>query len=86
MSGCDTRRGYSPAVRARAERLIEGLLSVETRVDPELQVKIALRERFDPARVKQAILIVATGQLIEGLAGRWTGRPAAVPARAPALV
>ncbi len=74
------------ALAARAERLLEGLLAVDTRVDPALQVKIALRERFDAARVKQAILVVATWQLVAGLAGCWTGRPVAVPARAAALV
>ena len=52
------------ALVERAERLLDGLFSVETNVDPELQTRIALREKFEPARVKQAILMVATWQLI----------------------
>ncbi len=66
---------------ARAERLLEGLFTVETNVDPDLRIRIALRERFEPARVKQAILNVATWQLVRDLAGAWSvrSRPA-VPA------
>ena len=68
----------------RAERLLDGMFRVETNVDPELQVRIALREKFEPARVKQAILMVATWQLISELAASWSVRktPAAAPARA----
>jgi len=71
----------------RASRLLDGMFRVETNVDPELQVRIALREKFEPARVKQAILLVATWQLISGLANAWSVRkaPAAAPARALAL-
>lgn len=61
----------------RAERLVEGLFTVEIRLDEEIQRLIALRERFDAVRVKQAILNVATWALIDGLASAWTGRPAA---------
>ncbi len=67
----------------RAERLIDGLFTVETHVDPELQVKIALRERFERARVKQAILNVATWQLIRDLAATWSVRNTAAPERRP---
>lgn len=68
----------------RAGRLVDGLFTVETNVDPELQVRIALRERFEAPRVKQAILNVATWQLIRDLAGAWSvcGRTMA-PARRP---
>jgi hypothetical protein len=71
----------------RARRLLDGMFRVETNVDPELQVRIALREKFDAARVKQAILMVATWQLVRGLADAWNVRkaPAAAPARALAL-
>jgi hypothetical protein len=55
------------ALRGRAERLLDGLLRVETGVPPEVQVKIALREKFDAARTKQAILTVATWGLLRGL-------------------
>ena len=64
----------------RAERLLSGLFTVEIRLDEEIQRLIALRERFDAARTKQAILNVATWALIEGLAASWTGRRAVVPA------
>jgi hypothetical protein len=50
------------------------MFSVETNVDPELQMKIALREKFEPARAKQAILMVATWQLINDLANAWSVR------------
>jgi hypothetical protein len=68
----------------RAERLLDGMFRVETNVDPELRVRIALREKFEPARVKQAILMVATWQLISDLAAAWNVRktPVAAPARA----
>ena len=68
----------------RAERLLDGMFRVETNVDPELQVRIALREKFEPARVKQSILMVATWQLISELAAAWSVRktPVAAPVRA----
>jgi hypothetical protein len=69
----------------RAERLIDGMFSVETNVDPELQVKIVFREKFEAPRVKQAILMVATWQLINELADTWSGRKAAAPLRPSAL-
>lgn len=71
----------------RAHRLLDGMFSVETNVDPDLQVRIALREKFEAARVKQAILMVATWQLVRDLANAWSVRkaPAAAPARALAL-
>src|ERR1043166_7030750 len=74
------------ALAERAGRLLDGMFRVETNVDPELRVKIALREKFDPARVKQAILMVATWQLINDLAAAWSVRntPVAAPARSPA--
>jgi hypothetical protein len=77
------------ALVGRAERLIDGMFSVETNVDPDLQVRIALREKFEAARVKQAILVVATWQLINDLANAMSVRraPAAAPAPArPAAV
>ena len=67
------------ALRARAEALIGGLFTVEIHLEDEIQVAIALREKFEPARVKQAILVVATWRLIESLAGKWSGRPVAAP-------
>ncbi len=68
----------------RAERLLDGMFSVETNVDPDLQVRIALREKFEAARVKQAILMVATWQLVRDLANAWSVKkaPVAAPARA----
>ena len=69
----------------RAQRLLDGMFSVETNVDPELQVKIALREKFEAARVKQAILMVATWQLIHDLATAWSVRKTAARAAAPAV-
>jgi hypothetical protein len=68
------------ALLLRAERLLDGLFTVETNVDPELQAKIALREKFEPARVKQAILMVATWQLINDLANSWSVRKSAAAA------
>lgn len=67
------------ALRSRAERLVAGLFTIEILLEDEIQVEIALREKFEPARVKQAILNVATWRLIETLAGKWAGRPAAAP-------
>jgi hypothetical protein len=71
------------ALVERAEQLLDGMFTVETNVDPELRVKIALREKFEPARVKQAILMVAAWQLINDLAAAWSVRKSAasVPAR-----
>ena len=73
------------ALVERAERLVDGMFSVETSVDPELQMKIALREKFEPARVKQAILMVATWQLVNDLAQAWNVRKTPVPAAARAM-
>src|SRR5689334_7611169 len=70
------------ALVERAQRLVDGMFSVETNVDPELQMKIALREKFEAARAKQAILMVATWQLINELANAWNVRK---PAFAKAL-
>ena len=71
----------------RAQRLLDGMFSVETNVDPDLQVRVALREKFEPARVKQAILMVATWQLVRDLANAWSVKkaPTPVPTRALAL-
>lgn len=82
-----TAEQYAALVE-RAERLVDGMFTVETNVDPEVRVKIALREKFEPARVKQAILMVATWQLIRDLANAWSVRkaPAAAPARAMAAL
>jgi len=80
-----TTPGQYAALAERAERLLDGMFTVETNVDPELRVKIALREKFEPARVKQAILMVATWQLIRDLAAAWSVRnspAAAAPVRA----
>lgn len=68
-------------LRARAEALLGGLFTVEILLEDEIQAAIALREKFDRARTKQAILNVATWRLIESLAGRWSGKPLAAPAR-----
>ena len=70
------------ALVERAERLVDGMFHVEVNVDPELQVRIALREKFEPARVKQAILMVATWQLVNDLANAWKVRKAPLPAAA----
>ena len=81
-----TQEQYARLVE-RADRLVDGLFTVETHVDPELQVKIALRERFEAPRVKQAILNVATWQLIRDLAGAWDVRSRkAAPVRRPSEV
>lgn len=69
------------ALVERAERLLDGMFTVEVNLDYELMVKIALRERFVPARVKQAVLVVATWQLINDLAGRWSVRRTPAPVR-----
>ena len=72
------------ALVERAERLLDGMFRVETHVDPDLQVRIALREKFDADRVKQAILLVATWQLINGLSNAMNVRKAPVsPAARP---
>jgi len=78
-----TRPDQYAALVERAQRLLDGMFSVETNVDPELQVRIALREKFEPARVKQAILMVATWRLISDLAAAWSVRktPVAAPDR-----
>ena len=55
-----TTPGQYATLVDRAERLLDGMFTVETNVDPDLQVRIALREKFEAARVKQAILMVAT--------------------------
>lgn len=76
------------ALVERAERLLVGMFRVETRVDPDLQVRIALREKFDAERTKQAILLVATWQLVHGLSNAMNVRtaPAAAAARPLALL
>lgn len=74
------------ALRARAEGLVGGLFTVEIHLEEEIQTLIALREKFEPARVKQAILNVATWRLIETLAGKWSGKEVAAPARKEAAV
>src|SRR5581483_4790308 len=76
------------ALAERARRLLDGMFRVETNVDPEIQVLVALREKFDAARTKQAILLVATWQLIRGLSTAMNVRtaPAAAPARPAALL
>ncbi len=84
-----TTPGQYAALVERAERLLGGMFRVETSVDPQLQVRIALREKFDPGRVKQAILLVATWQLIHGLSNAMNIRKApaaAVATRPPALL
>jgi hypothetical protein len=67
-----TSAGQYAALVGRAERLLEGMFTVETNVDPGLMAKIAIRERFVAPRVKQAILMVATWQLINDLANAWS--------------
>ena len=62
------------AFEGRAQRLLEGMFTVDVNLDPELLVKIAIRERFEGPRVKQAVLMVATWQLIHDLAGSWSVR------------
>ena len=86
------------ALVERAERLLDGMFTVETSVDPDLQVRVALREKFEAARVKQAILMIATWQLINSLAASMSvrkapssakateGKPAAATARPLALL
>ena len=72
-----TTAGQYAALARRAERLLDGMFTVETNLDPDLMLKIALRERFDAPRVKQAILVVATGKLIDELALAWAGKQTA---------
>jgi hypothetical protein len=79
-----TSPGQYAALAGRAERLLEGMFTIETNVDPELMVKIAIRERFVAPRVKQAILMVATRQLIDSLAAAWSVRKGAATASKPA--
>ena len=82
-----TTPGQYAALVERAERLLDGMFRVDTRVDRDLQVRIALREKFDAARVKQAILLVATWQLIHGLSEAMNVRKApAAPATRPAAL
>jgi hypothetical protein len=69
----------------RAERLLDGMFTVETNVDPDLQVRVALREKFEAARVKQAILMIATWQLINSLAASMSVRKVPAPAAARPL-
>ena len=82
-----TSAGQYAALAGRAERLLEGMFTIETNVDPELMVKIAIRERFVAPSVKQAILMVATWQLVHDLSQTWSvrGAPTAVPGPVPAL-
>jgi len=83
-----TTPGQYAALLRRAERSLEGLLRVELDLEPELMAKVALRERFDRARTKQALLNIATWKLIAGVAKAWTAwkAPAAATCRtAPAL-
>jgi len=75
-----TTPGQYAALVERAERLLDGMFRVETGVDPDLQIRIALREKFDAGRVKQAILLVATWQLINGLSNAMNVRKAPAPA------
>src|SRR5262245_12826646 len=78
-----TTPGQYEALLRRAERALDGLLRVELDLEPEFMTKVALRERFDRARTKQALLNIATWRLIAGLAGAWTGRKADAPRRVP---
>jgi len=73
------------ALVGRAERLLDGMFTVETNVDPDLQVRVALREKFEATRVKQAILMIATWQLISSLAASMSVRKAPAPAAARPL-
>jgi hypothetical protein len=72
------------ALKERALRLLEGLFTVDIPVDPDLMVKIALRERFVAPRIKQAIIMVATHQLIANLAASWRLGPTGAPGAAAA--
>ena len=78
-----TPERYAALVR-RAERLLDGMFQVDVQLEPELMVKIALREKFVAERVERAILMVATWQLIGRLAAKWSARrtPRRVAARA----
>src|SRR2546426_10679432 len=79
-----TSPGQYAALVGRAERLLDGMFTVETNVDPELMAKIAIRERFVAPRAKQAILMIATWKLIDDLANRWSMKKAATtPAPSP---
>ncbi len=80
-----TRPEQVEALVERAERLLEGLFTVDVNLEPDLMAKIAIRERFVPVRVKQAILMVATHRLITELAAAWSVRKIPVPARAAVL-
>jgi len=80
-----TSAGQYAALAGRAERLLEGMFTIETTVDPDLMVKIAIRERFVAPRIKQAILMVATWQLINDLSRAWSIRRTATAAPKAAL-
>jgi hypothetical protein len=80
-----TTPGQYAALVERAARLLDGMFRVETNVDPDLQIRIALREKFDPGRVKQAILLIATWQLIRGLSNAMNVRTAPADAAARPL-
>ncbi len=67
-----TTPGQYAALVRRAGRLLDNLFRVEVRLERELMVKIAMRERFDRARVERAVLAVATHRLIEELAEAWS--------------
>ena len=73
------------ALVEKAERLLTEMFTVDVNLDHDLMVKIALRERFVATRVKQAILMVATWQLVTNLASAWTGRKKPAPVRQPIL-
>ena len=83
-----TTPGQYAALVGRAERLLEGMFTVDVALEPELMLKIAIRERFDGPRVKQAILNVATWQLINDFAGSMSlrGKRAAAVSRPAAAV
>lgn len=83
-----TTPGQYAALVQRAGRLLDSLFRVEIRLEHSLMVKIAMRERFDRARVERAILAVATGRLIAELAESWSvwsrqGRRSSTPGRPP---
>ena len=66
-----TPERYAALVR-RAERMLDGMFYVDVQVEPDLMVKIALREKFVAERVERAILMVATWRLIGRLATKWS--------------
>ena len=80
-----TTPGQYAVLARRAERLLDGLFTVEVHLARDLMVKIALRERFVPDRVERAVLAVATRRLVADLADAWSVWRRPAPVAEPAM-